>query len=61
MKTKNIVNDAILKDVIDQIHDVAFGTITISVYNSKIVQIDVTTTETKRYEDDWLVEEGSGI
>ena len=61
MKTKNIVNDAILKDLIDRIHDVAFGTVTISIYNSKIVQVDVTSTETRRYEDVWLVEDGSGI
>lgn len=61
MKTRHIVNDAILKDVIDRIHDVTFGTVTISIYDSKIVQIDVTSTETKRYEDVWLVEEGSGI
>ena len=61
MKTKNIVNDAILKDLIDRIHGVVFGTVTISIYNSKIVQVDVTSTETRRYEDVWLVEDGSGI
>jgi hypothetical protein len=61
MSDKNIVNDAIIKDIADSIHKIDFGTIIISIYNSKIVQIDITTTEKRRFDDVWLLENGEGI
>jgi len=34
---KNIVNDAIIKDISDSVHNLRYGTVTITVHNSKIV------------------------
>lgn len=56
---KNIVNDAIIKDISDAIHKLAFGTVTIKVNHSRIVQIEVT--ENKRFDDLWTAEGGGGI
>ncbi|MEI8349545.1 MAG: YezD family protein [Candidatus Omnitrophota bacterium] len=56
---KNIVNDAIVKDISDAIHNLKYGTVTIMVHNSRIVQAEVT--EKKRFDDIWLVEGGGGI
>jgi hypothetical protein len=61
MKNRSIVNDAIIKDLVNRIHEISNGTIVISIYQSRIVQIDVTNTETRRFEDVWQVEEGAGI
>lgn len=59
IQKRNIVNDAILKDLSDVLHRLAFGTVTIKVNNSKIVQIEVT--ENKRFDDVWSAESGGGI
>ena len=56
---KNIVNDAIIKDIADTVRDLKFGSIIIKVHNSKIVQIDVS--RKSRFDDVWQVEEGGGI
>lgn len=56
---KNIVNDAILKEISDAIHRLAFGTVTIKINNSKIVQIEVA--ENRRFDEVWSLEGGSGI
>lgn len=56
---KNIVNDAILKEISDAIHRLAFGTVTIKIHNSKILQIEVA--ENRRFDDVWSVEGGGGI
>ncbi len=61
MKSRSIVNDAIIKDLADRIHEISNGTIVISIYHSRIVQIDVTNTDTRRFEEFWLVENGAGI
>jgi hypothetical protein len=58
-KQKNIVHDAILKDIGEAIGRLAFGVITIKIHKSKIVQIEVT--ESKRFDDVWTVEGGAGI
>lgn len=55
---KNIVNDAILKDIHDHVHGLDFGTVMIQVHNSRIVQVEVT--RKNRFNDVWL-EEGGGI
>jgi len=56
---KNIVNDAIIKDISDSIHGLAYGTVTITVHNSKIVQIEIS--QKSRFDDIWNVQEGGGI
>jgi len=61
MGERKIVNDAIIKDIVEMVHGIALGTITISVYDSRIVQVDITTTEKKRFDDVWLLENGGGI
>jgi len=58
-KTKNIVNDAILKEIAGAVGSLEYGTVEIKVHNSKIIQIEVT--EKKRFDDVWRVEEGGGI
>ncbi|MGA2401941.1 MAG: DUF2292 domain-containing protein [Syntrophobacteraceae bacterium] len=61
MGERKIVNDAIIKDIAEKVHGIELGTITISVYDSRIVQVDITTTEKKRFDDVWLLENGGGI
>ena len=61
MSSKEIVNDAIIKDIAEKVHGIELGTITISVYNSRIVQVDVTTTKKERFDEVWLLEDGAGI
>ena len=56
---KNIINDAILKEISDAIHGLAFGTVTIKINNSRIMQIEVA--ENRRFDDVWSVEGGGGI
>jgi len=58
-KNKNIVNDAIVKDISNSVHNLKYGTVTITVHNSKIVQIEVA--QKSRFDDVWLIEEGGGI
>jgi len=58
-KNKNIVNDAIVKDISNSLHNLKYGTVTITVHNSKIVQIEVM--QKSRFDDIWLIEEGGGI
>ncbi len=56
---KNIVNDAIFKEIHDAIQKLAFGSVTIKVNHFKIVQIEVS--ENKRFDDVWALENGAGI
>jgi hypothetical protein len=56
---KNIVNDAITKEVIETINNLKYGQIHITVHNSKIVQIDKI--EKVRFDDIWHIEKGGGI
>ena len=57
--SKSIVNDAIVKEIAAAIESLEFGTVTIKVHETKIIQIDVT--EKKRFDDVWRVEGGGGI
>ncbi len=61
MSGKNIVNDAIIKDLADKIHGIEDGTVIVSIYNSRIVQIDITKTEKRRFDEVWMLENGEGI
>jgi len=59
MNDKNIINDAIIKDISKAVHRLKYGAITIILHNSKIVQVEVA--EKNRFDDVWLIEEGGGI
>ena len=61
MSSREIVNDAIIKDIADKVHGIELGTITISVYESRIVKVDITTTRKERFDEVWLLEDGAGI
>lgn len=56
---KNIVNDAIIKEIIETLNSLKYGYVQITVHNSKVVQIDKT--EKTRFDDVWLIEKGGGI
>jgi len=56
---KNIVNDAIIKEVVEALNNLKYGHIQITVHNSKIVQIEKT--EKTRFDDVWFIEKGGGI
>lgn len=56
---KNIVNDAIAKEIIEAIGSLRYGHIQITVHDYRIVQIDKT--EKNRFDDIWLIEKGGGI
>ena len=58
-QNKNILNEAILKEIRDAIDSLEYGSIIIKVHNKKIIQIEVT--EKKRFDDVWKLEEGGGI
>ena len=57
--TKNIVNDAIIKDIAQAVDSLEYGTVTIKVHDRKITQVEVA--QRKRFQDVWKVEEGGGI
>lgn len=57
--TKNIVNDAIIKEISDALSSLEYGTVTIKVHDRKITQVEVA--ERKRFDEAWKVEEGGGI
>ena len=57
--TKNIVNDAIIKDIAQAVDSLEYGTVTVKVHDRKITQVEVA--ERKRFEDVWRIEEGGGI
>jgi len=61
MSERKVVNDAIIKDIAEKVHGIELGTITISIYDSRIVQVDVTTTKKERFDEVWLMEDGAGI
>ena len=52
-------NDIIIRDIRNAIAGLDYGTVTIKVHNSKIVQIEIT--QKKRFDDAGLVEKGGGI
>lgn len=56
---RNIVNDAIIKDIAAAVGTLEYGTVTIKVHDTKIIQIEVT--EKKRFDDVWRLEGGGGI
>lgn len=57
--SKNIVNDAIIKDIAQAVDNLEYGTVTVKVHDRKITQVEVA--QKKRFEDVWRIEEGGGI
>jgi hypothetical protein len=57
--SKELINDSIIKDIRDSVNKLAYGTVTITVHNKKITQIEVA--EKRRFDNVWIVEEGGGI
>ncbi len=55
---KNIINDAILKNIHNAVHDLKTGIVVIRVKEFKITRIE--TTREQNFEEVWI-EEGSGI
>ena len=58
-KNKNIVNDAIFKDIAEVLGGLKYGEIIIKVHDSKIIQVE--RTEKTRYDSYHLLEQGGGI
>ncbi len=56
---KRFINDAIVKDIIDAVAALDYGSVLIKVHDGKIVQIEVT--ERRRFNDPLEVEKGGGI
>jgi len=56
---KEIINDSIIRDIRDSVEKLRYGTVTITVHNKKITQIEVA--EKKRFDAVWMIEEGGGI
>ncbi len=56
---KSIVNDVIVKKIIEALDSLKYGYVQITVHNSRVVQIDKT--EKTRFDDIWRVENGGGI
>jgi hypothetical protein len=57
--SKNIVTDAIIKEIGEAVGLLHYGSVTIKVHNAKIIQIEVT--QRTRFDDAWKIEEGGGI
>ena len=56
---KKLLNDSILRDIGNAVGSLEYGTVSIKVHDSKIIQIEVT--ERKRFDEIWKMEAGSGI
>ncbi len=56
---KNIVNDAIIKDISDAVDSLDYGTVTIKVSGKKIRQVEIA--QKRSFQDIWKVEQGVGI
>lgn len=59
LNQKNIVNDAIAKDIIELLNSLKYGEIQITIHDSRIVQID--RIEKNRFDDVWAIEKGGGV
>ena len=56
---ESAINDAIVRDISNAIAGLDYGTVTIKVHNSKIVQVEIT--QKKRFDDARQFEKGGGI
>lgn len=55
----SVINDAIIKEIVEAVNNLKYGYIHIIVHNSRIVQIDKT--QKLRFDNIWFVEKGGGI
>jgi len=55
---KNIANYNIIREILDSVKKIKYGSINIKIHDAKVVQVEVT--EKSRFEN-WLVEKGGGI
>ena len=55
-RSKNIVNDSIVKDISDAVAEISYGTVIITVHGRKITQIEVA--HKRRFDDVWAIERG---
>jgi hypothetical protein len=53
------INDVIIREIRNTIAELDYGTVTIKIHDSKIVQVEIT--EKKRFDDAGFVERGGGI
>jgi hypothetical protein len=58
-KSKDFINDAIIRDIKTAVEKLKYGTVIITVHNNKITQMEVS--EKKRFDNVWVIEEGGGI
>jgi hypothetical protein len=58
-KSKDFINDAIIRDIKTAVERLKYGTVIITVHNNKITQMEVS--EKKRFDNVWTIEEGGGI
>lgn len=56
---KRFISDAVVKDIIDSVNALDYGSVLIKVHDGKIVQLEVT--ERKRFDEPLQVEKGGGI
>ena len=56
---KNNINDPVIQKISDLVQGLRYGSIEITVHNSKIVQIDKT--EKTRFHEAYFTEQGGGI
>ena len=61
MSQKERINETIIRDIAEKLNGIELGTVTISIYDSRIVQVEITTTRKERFDDVWLMENGAGI
>jgi len=55
---KDIANYNIIRELLEAVKRIKYGSINIKVHDAKVVQVEVT--EKSRF-DDWFVEKGGGI
>ena len=56
---KRFLSDNIVKEIIEAVTSLDYGTIVIKIHDRKVVQIEVT--KRKRFNEIWEVEKGGGI
>jgi len=57
--TKQLLNDAIIKDIRDAVESITDGGVYIQVRGQKIIQIDVA--KRRRFDEIWNIQDGAGI
>jgi len=57
--TPSAINDEIIREISGAVKNITYGTVSITVHNSRITQIEVS--EKKRFDNLWKFEKGGGI